>query len=366
MADIDGQMPQGHKAIIGSPDSFWSYSSTTGFDLSHPPKPSSSPIYPTFTIKTTTCPITIDPAKSALVVIDFQNFFLSPALGRSKGAGHDALHQVVENAVPACRKAGVRIIWLNWGLTEKEVEEMPPGVKRAFGFSAVVHRDRGDNKGLKRCQEQGRGLGVDRHGVSRDAGAQKMHKGLGSDIGEVQDPATGEKVQAGGLLMRGSWNAGLYPPLDEMCEEGRQLERRPDVLIHKNRMSGMWGAGTDLEVFLEKQGLRTLFFSGVNTDQCVGGTLTDCFSKGYDCVLLSDGAGTTSPEYAQRCFEFNAANTWGFLTTCRALREGVDKGTPEVGSLADRTGVATHNDEASALGARHDAPHKCSTNALRL
>ena len=37
--------------------------------------------------------------------------------------------------------------------------------------------------------------------------------------------------------------------------------------------------------------------------QCVGGTLTDAFSNGYDCVLLGDGCGTTTPEYAQQCWE---------------------------------------------------------------
>ena len=49
----------------------------------------------------------------------------------------------------------------------------------------------------------------------------------------------------------------------------------------------------------------------------------DSFSKGYDCILLSDGAATTSPLFAQQCIEFNAANTWGFSTTCKALAEGV-------------------------------------------
>lgn len=58
--------------------------------------------------------------------------------------------------------------------------------------------------------------------------------------------------------------------------------------------------------------------------KCVGGTYTDSFSKGYDCVLLNDGAATTSPEYAQQCFQYNAANTWGFATSCRDFAKGVD------------------------------------------
>lgn len=116
----------------------------------------------------------------------------------------------------------------------------------------------------------------------------------------------------------------LYSPLQTLYEEGKDLPSTPDVWLHKNRMSGMWGASTPCQEFLDKEGIKTLFFTGVNTDQCVGGTFTDSFSKGYDCVLLSDGCGTTSPEYAQQCFEFNAAKTYGFCTSCEEFAKGVE------------------------------------------
>ena len=86
----------------------------------------------------------------------------------------------------------------------------------------------------------------------------------------------------------------------------------------------MWGPPGACEEFLEKEGIKTLFFTGVNTDQCVGGTYQDCFSKGYDCVLLNDGCGTTSPEFSQQMMQFNATNTWGFSTSCQALAQGVE------------------------------------------
>jgi nicotinamidase-related amidase len=123
--------------------------------------------------------------------------------------------------------------------------------------------------------------------------------------------------------MADQWNAALYPPLDAMYTEGSKLPTNPDVWIHKDRMSGLWGVKTACEEFLEKEGIKTLFFAGVNTDQCVGGTLTDAFSKGYDCVLLSDGCGTTSPESAQECYEYNSAKTYGFCTSCERFAEGV-------------------------------------------
>ncbi|KAK5128043.1 hypothetical protein LTR85_005160 [Meristemomyces frigidus] len=320
-----------HRGVIGSAKNFWIYSSKTGFDLTHSPNPSSPPITPNVTIKTTTTPITIDPAKSALVIIDMQNFFLSAAFGRTRGAGHEALDQLVNHAIPGARKAGIRVVWLNWGLTDQEIEDMPPAVTRAFGFDTVD-----DEEGVLNghvFEAKGAGSAVDKHGnrkhqgghtVLEDGTKGRKYMGIGSECGVVEDPETGKEIDAGRLLMRDAWNSALQTPLDKLYEEGKKLSTRPDVWIHKNRMSGMWGGRTECEDFLEKEGIKTLFFTGVNTDQCVGGTYTDSFSKGYDCILLSDGAGTTSPEYAQQCYEFNAANTCGFSATCKAFAEGAD------------------------------------------
>jgi len=205
---------------------------------------------------------------------------------------------------------------------------MPPSTRRAFGFQ----------------QDLERGAALDAHGVNQAAadeimkdgsavaeeevdetGRKKMlYKGLGSEMGPVK-LEDGTTVDAGRLLFRDTWNAALPPALDSAYQEGKMLESKPDVWIHKNRMSGLWGASTPCTTFLEKEGIRTLLFAGVNTDQCVGGSLQDAFTKGWDCVLLSDGCGTTSPEFAKECVEFNAARTWGFVTDCASLEKGVEK-----------------------------------------
>lgn len=265
-----------YQAVIGGGDScnknktsFWLYSSETGFDLTH--TGALSPLSSQrLTLRTTTASlITVDPAKSALIIIDMQNFFLSPAFGRSTDSrGHTALAELAQHAIPAARLAGIRVVWLNWGLTEAEVEEMPPAVTRAFGFCAI---------------EDEKEIPVDKHGnrlvvpseIAKKCGQQdegaKVHKapmGLGSDCGMVTNPATGQPIDAGRLLMRDAWNSALYPPLDAIYEEGRRRAVRPDKWVHKNRMSGMWGARTACEDFLEREDIRTLFFGGVNTDQC--------------------------------------------------------------------------------------------------
>ncbi|KAF2477419.1 isochorismatase family protein [Lindgomyces ingoldianus] len=318
------------KSLIGSPSNFWLHSTRTGFDLTHPSSPSIPTPGSKITIQTTTAPITISPSKSALIIIDMQNFFLSASFGRSRGAGHAACDQLVTQAIPAARKAGIRVIWLNWGLTDEEVSDIPPAVKRAFGFEAV---DEDVGLSLDSFAGQENGVGVDKFGKQRFQGGHvllengkdgRIYRGLGSACGMVR-LEDGSMMDAGRLLMRDTWNAALYPPLDSMFEDGKKLGKSPDVWIHKNRMSGMWGAKTACEEFLEKEGIKALFFTGVNTDQCVGGTFTDAFSKGYDCVLLSDGCGTTSPEFAQHCFEYNAARTFGFCASCEEFKKGVDR-----------------------------------------
>ena len=126
--------------------------------------------------------------------------------------------------------------------------------------------------------------------------------------------------------MRDQWNSGLYGPLVGVYEEGKGLGvGREDVWIHKNRMSALWSDRSALGEFLEGEGIRSLLFSGVNTDQCVGGTLQDAFSKGFDCVLLRDAAGTSSPGFAQEGIEYNAGKSWGFVTGCREFAKGVEE-----------------------------------------
>jgi nicotinamidase-related amidase len=217
------------------------------------------------------------------------------------------------HAIPAARKAGMRVIWLNWGLTADDLRDMPPAVRRCFGFYTIPSGDE-----FERDFSAGpNSVGVDRFGVPRaQHGREAMYHGLGAPCGTVTLDS-GEEIDAGDLLVRESWNADIYPPLKALYDPSS------DAWIHKNRMSGLWGSNTPLQAYLEKEGIQTLLFAGVNTDQCVGGTLTDAFSNGYDCVLLSDGCGTSSGEGPQRAWEFNAERTFGFCVSCEAFARGV-------------------------------------------
>ncbi|RHZ70701.1 hypothetical protein CDV55_102703 [Aspergillus turcosus] len=280
--------------IGNNPSNSWLYDPATGLiDLTR--KDTTT----TLTLKTTTHPIRINPAKTAMVIIDMQNFFLSPALGRpTDSSGLAAADALQKTGIPAAREKGIRIIWVNWGLTDDEVNTMPPSMMKAFGVYDVPASSN-DGKRKKK--------------------APTLYKGLGADLGPVE-LEDGTTVDAGRVLMRDTWNAALCPPLDLEYRKGLEASSLPDVWIHKNRMSALWGQTTDLQDFLEKEGFTTLLFAGVNTDQCVGGTLTDAFSKGYDCILLKDASATTSPQFATDSWEWNCANTYGFVTSCAALR----------------------------------------------
>lgn len=94
--------------VIGGSANFWLYSEANGYDLTHPPTPESPPIRPRLSLETTTGCATIDPAKTALVVVDLQNYFFSPLLGRpADSIGLKVVDALLEHGIPACRKAGM-------------------------------------------------------------------------------------------------------------------------------------------------------------------------------------------------------------------------------------------------------------------
>lgn len=146
---------------------------------------------------------------------------------------------------------GLQIIWLSWGLTDADLSGMP---------AATIHSFVGRFVEPPVCD-----------GPAQD--------GFGFDLGDGK----------GRCLMNGSWNTQLYGPLAEEC--------RPDadIICSKNRVSGLWNDTTPFSRALEKHKIKTLLFAGVNTDQCILGTLLDAYYRGMDCLMLQDCCATTTP-----------------------------------------------------------------------
>jgi len=130
-------------------------------------------------------------------VIDLQNYFLSPLLGCPRDSlGIKVVDQLLQRAIPLCRKAAIPVIWLGWGLTEEDVQTMPPAIVK--GFVADTNFE----------------------------GENRTRGGLGSDIGPLKGE-DGSMVEGGKIMMRDQWNTACYDPLRKVKEEG-------DIEIYKN------------------------------------------------------------------------------------------------------------------------------------
>ncbi|KAI1408045.1 Isochorismatase hydrolase [Hypoxylon sp. FL1857] len=244
-----------------------------------------------------------------------QNYSMSGALGVDYvPAVFQAQDALLKYAIPAARKANIQIIWLNWGLTEKDLETITPGSMRVFGWRANC--EAADYGIFPRSRAADEAEGMVQCGECREP------KGPGIDLGKVLF-ADGTEVRAGRALMKGTWNAELHGPLRSAFEQG-QTAARPDVLIHKDRNSGLYDASCSCNQFLEKAGIRTILFAGMNTDQCVMANLQDAHSRGFDTIMLRDACATDSPNYAQQSAEFNCCINWGFLSTSKCLAKAAD------------------------------------------
>jgi len=213
----------------------------------------------------------VSTAKTAMVIIDMQNFFLHPDL-RAHPLGLDCV-KPLHRIIPHLRSMGTRII-CNWGLTDAELNTIPPSLARSFSLA----------KG-----------------------------GFGSPL----------KGNFGRLLMRGEYNSELYDSLQELYMQGK--EQGTDVWIHKNRMSGIWGPQSELDLYLQSQGLTSILFAGVNADQCVLGSVVDAYFKGYDCILVEDCIATTSPSGAKENLVFNSLHSYGFVTDSESVVSSISR-----------------------------------------
>jgi nicotinamidase-related amidase len=264
---------------FGPPGDQWHYiRDSKTYDLTRGAGPGDG-----FTMRTTAglpdTSLRIAPNVSALVIIDMQNYFLDPSC-RDHPTGLAAVEPTIKT-IEKCRELGIQVsqlnlsrfrvlysyishlqvIWLNWGLTDNDLASMPASIQR--GFSRTLITGEADPNSLPRS-------------------------GLGADLGSGK----------GRCLMAGEWNSQLYGPLLE-------ASRDEDIHCAKNRMSGMWSKDQPLRKLLSGESsagkLRTLFFAGVNTDQCVQGTLTDAYNAGWDCVMIEDCCGTLTPGAREVC-----------------------------------------------------------------
>ncbi len=214
--------------------------------------------------------VEIDLARSALIVVDMQNDFCHPEgwFGQ-KGLGTKAARKpipVLQALMPAWRKAGGAVVWLNWGI-RADKRNLAPTVQF---------------KGKRTAD----GVGYAEH----------------------------SPIDHGPSLVQGSWGAAV---IDELAVS------TADITVHKHRLSGFWD--NELDTLLRQQGITTLLFAGINTDRCVFSTLQDANFLGYDCVLLQDACSTPSPAYVTKGVLYIIELLHGFVGSAASLMRALPK-----------------------------------------
>jgi nicotinamidase-related amidase len=202
--------------------------------------------------------LTLDLARTAIVVVDMQNDFCHPG-GWLAHIGVDvaparAPIAPLQRLLPALRRHQVPVIWLNWGNRPDRLNLSP----------ALLH----------------------------------VYNPTGAGIG-LGDKLPGSDAR---VLERGSWSAAI---VDELTVDPS------DIHVAKYRMSGF--VDTELDSILRNLGVTTVMFAGVNADQCVLCTLQEANFRGYDCLLLQDCAATTSPDYCMKAALYNTRQCFGFV-----------------------------------------------------
>ncbi len=211
--------------------------------------------------------IEFDRGTACLVVVDMQNDFCSVG-GWLDGIGVDvsvtgAIAANVNRLAAWARSMEMPVIWLNWG-NRSDRANLPPN---------VLHVYNPDGAG----------------------------KGIGDEL-----CGSGSRV-----LSERSWSAALIDEIE--VAEG-------DIQVSKYRMSGFFD--TPFDSILRNLRVDTLFFAGVNVDQCVYATLVDAACLGYDVVLVEECTATTSPSFCADATIYNVAQCYGFVTSLAELEKG--------------------------------------------
>jgi ureidoacrylate peracid hydrolase len=212
----------------------------------------------------------IDLARTAAIVVDMQNAFVSPG-GMFDEAGYDI------SGAPACIANNVRLL----------------PVLRAAGVKVVY---------LKMSYNED-------YSDSGGPASPNWHK----ELGLVLMQACPEKW--GKYVTEGTWD-------EEVVEEIAPVAG--DVVVRKQRYSGF--AGTNLDMILTTNGIRYCLYTGVATNVCVETTLRDGYLLDYWPILVADACNNSGPEHNRLATEWNVEHAFGWVTTTDDVLKAVAVG----------------------------------------
>ncbi len=204
-------------------------------------------------------PLQIDLSRTAVIVVDMQNAFVSKG-GMFDASGRDlsgarSVIQSNKRLIGAARKAGCKIVYLMMSYDPNYVDSGGPE-------------------------------------------SPNWHKELGLKMMRENPAAWGKYVT------KGSWD-------EEICAE---LKPRPDdIVIRKSRYSGFHG--TNLDSILKSYNIKYCLYTGVATNICVESTLRHGFFLDYWPILVTDAANNSGPSLTQDATLWNVESAFGWLTT---------------------------------------------------
>lgn len=215
-------------------------------------------------------PVTLDTARTALIVVDMQNAFASKG-GMFDLAGHDIsgagpVIDVHRRLLPAARAAGVKVIYLQMAFR--------PDLSDAGGpDSPAYHKE----LALRMMREQ--------------------------------------PELAGTLLIDDSWDAQIV---------GEIAPHDGDIVIRKSRYNGF--TGTDLDTILKARGIRHLLFTGIATNICVESTARNAFFNEYWPILISDAMNHAGPDFTRQATLWNFENVLGWVSDSASAIDALTSG----------------------------------------
>jgi nicotinamidase-related amidase len=192
---------------------------------------------PKVTIHAEPGPLEVDPARTAIVMIDMQRDFLEPG-GFGESLGND-VSLLAKAIAPAKRLLGAA---------------------RKLGM-LIVHTREGHRPDLS------------------DAPPAKVERGSPS----VRIGAPGPM---GRILIRGEAGHDIIP----------ELAPGPNEPVVDKPGKGAFYA-TDLQSILQNRGIENLIVGGVTTEVCVHTTVREANDRGYRCIVAGDCCGSYFPEF---------------------------------------------------------------------
>lgn len=220
-------------------------------------------MHPPITVPARPYPLTIDLARTALLVIDMQNDFCTPG-GWAHGKGFDV------------------------SLTQQPIGPLQ-GLLQGLRSTPVtiIHTREGHRADLSDCPP---------HKLARS---------------KKQNAPIGSEGPMGRRLTRGSQSHDFVEELRPIAGE---------IVLDKPGKGAF--VATDLDLILRQRGIRYLLLTGVTTECCVHTTLRTANDLGYECVLLEDCCASFVPEFHRVTVEMTQV-IFGWVSTSEPLLEAV-------------------------------------------